>query len=152
VVKNSDGTGYVVCAVSDTPKGEFMKEVVRSKTFISILIVALLLMSAQIYGMGVKSFDLVVYAATDCGVMTVVAASRQGLHVALVDPGHDVGGMVAGLSSSDVGNQAVIGGLSREFFEKAGQHYNEPIEWHFEPYVAEAMFSEFLKNHETSSS
>jgi predicted NAD/FAD-dependent oxidoreductase len=130
-----------------------MKEVVRSKTFIFILIVASLLMPAQIYEMEVKSFDLVVYGATVCGVMTSVAASRHGLHVALVDPDHHVGGMMAsGLSSSDVGNQAVIGGLSREVFEKVGQHSNEPIEWLLEPHVVEAVFNEFLKNHETSSS
>jgi hypothetical protein len=130
-----------------------MKEAVRSKAFISILIAASLLMPAQLRALDVKSFDLVVYGATACGVMTAVAASREGLHVALVDPGHHVGGMVAGgLSSSDVGNQAVTGGLSREFFEKVGQHYNEPIEWQFEPHVAGAVFSEFLKNHETSRS
>jgi hypothetical protein len=50
-----------------------------------------------------------------------------------------------GLSSSDMGKQEVIGGISREFFERVGRHYGEPIEWHFEPHVAEQIFNEMLR-------
>ena len=127
-------------------KGEDMKSAAPFKALVSILTAAGFLVPAQLCAAEVKTFDLVVYGATACGVMTAVAASREGLRVALVDPGHHVGGMVAGgLSSSDVGNPNVIGGLSREFFERVGQHYAEPIEWHFEPHVAEAVFNQFLQ-------
>ena len=92
------------------------------------------------------AFDLVVYGATAAGVSTSVAAAREGLHVALVDPGHHPGGLVSGgLSSSDHGKIEVIGGISREFFERVGKHYGEPIEWNFEPHVAEQVFVDLMK-------
>src|SRR5260370_2669882 len=93
-----------------------------------------------------RTFDLVVYGATAGGVTTAVSAAREGLKAALVDPSHHVGGMVAGgLSSSDKGEPEVIGGLSREFFERVGRHYHEPIEWAFEPHVAEQVFRGMLQ-------
>ena len=39
----------------------------------------------------------------------------------------------------------VIGGLSREFFERAGKHYGEPVSWRFEPSVAERTLNDWLK-------
>ena len=92
-----------------------------------------------------KQFDVVVYGSTASGVITAVAAAREGMNVALVNRDQHVGGMVAGgLSSSDRGKEYVIGGMSREFFERVGKHYNEPIQWRFEPHVAEQVFSEML--------
>jgi hypothetical protein len=91
-------------------------------------------------------FDLVVYGSTPGGVAAAVAAAREGLHVALVDTGRHVGGMAAGgLSTSDRGNTDTIGGISREFFERVGRHYNERIEWDFEPHVAEQVFNDLLR-------
>jgi hypothetical protein len=94
-------------------------------------------------------YDLIVYGATASGVATAVAASRNGLHVAIVDPSHHVGGMVAGgLSSSDHGNVSVVGGIAHEFFARVGEHYGELIEWNFEPHVASLVFNNFLaENH-----
>jgi hypothetical protein len=90
-------------------------------------------------------YDMVVYGATAGGVATAVAASRSGLHVALVDPSHHAGGMVAGgLSSTDHGNIAVIGGFAHEFFARVGSHYGEPVEWNFEPHVASIVFDHLL--------
>ncbi len=95
-----------------------------------------------------ESFDVVVYGATAGGVMAAIAAGREGLRVALVEPGSHVGGMLSGgLSSSDVENQQqLIGGLAREFFVQAGQHYNQPIAWAFEPHVAEEILRNMLQN------
>lgn len=94
-----------------------------------------------------KPYDLVVYGATAGGAAAAVAAARQGLSVALVDPGHHVGGMVSGgLSHTDTGEKQVIGGLSREFFERVGKKYGEAIEWDFEPHVAEQVFDEMLRD------
>jgi len=92
-----------------------------------------------------RHYDLVVYGATPSGVATAVAASREGISVAIVEPSHHIGGLVAGgLSSSDKGNPAVIGGISREFFTKVGAHYGEPVEWNFEPHVATEVFNSML--------
>ncbi len=93
-----------------------------------------------------QSFDLVVYGATAGGVITAVAAAREGLTVALLEPGRHLGGMVSGgLGWTDYGRKEVIGGFSLEFFERVGARYGRPIEWHFEPHVAEAVFNDLVK-------
>jgi hypothetical protein len=96
-------------------------------------------------------YDLVVYGGTAGGVMTAVAGARQGLRVALVNPGAHVGGMVSGgLSGTDVGRREVIGGLALEFYWRAGKKYEldrhlQDLAWMPEPKVAEAIFREMLK-------
>src|SRR6266508_3200244 len=91
-------------------------------------------------------FDLVVYGGTAGGVIAAVAAAREGLNVALVEPGTHLGGMVSGgLGWTDYGRKEVIGGYSLEFFERVGKKYGRDIEWHFEPHVAEAVFGEMVK-------
>jgi PhoPQ-activated pathogenicity-related protein len=92
-----------------------------------------------------QEFDLVVYGGTAGGVITAVTAAREGLNVALLEPGRHLGGMVSGgLGWTDYGKQSVIGGYSREFFERVGKKYGRPIEWHFEPHVAEAVFKDLV--------
>lgn len=80
-----------------------------------------------------------VYGGTAGGTMAAVAAGREGLSVALVEPSRHVGGMLSGgLSNSDVdGQKQLIGGLAGEFFQRAGKHYDKPVAWAFEPHVAE---------------
>lgn len=93
-----------------------------------------------------QTFDLVVYGGTAGGVMTAVAARREGLAVALLEPGRHLGGMVSGgLGWTDYGRKEVIGGYSLEFFERVGAKYGRPVEWHFEPHVAEAVFNDLVK-------
>ena len=93
-----------------------------------------------------RRFDVVVYGGTAGGVMTAVAAAREGLTVALLEPGRHLGGMVSGgLGWTDYGKKEVIGGYSLEFFERVGRKYGRDIEWHFEPHVAEAIFGELVK-------
>ncbi len=113
----------------------------------SLLIIAALAFAAAANLVAQESFDVVVYGATASGVMASVAAAQQGLRVALVEPGSHVGGMVSGgLSNSDVeSQQQLIGGLTRSFFAAAGQHYQQPIAWAFEPHVAELIFRDMLK-------
>lgn len=91
-------------------------------------------------------FDLVVYGATPSGIVAAIAAARAGLHVALIEPGKHIGGMVAsGLSHTDRGNTETIGGIPREFFENVGRRYGETVEWNFEPHVAAQVFEEMLQ-------
>jgi hypothetical protein len=93
-----------------------------------------------------SAFDLVVYAGTAGGVITAVSAAREGLRVALLEPGRHLGGMVSGgLGWTDYGRKEVIGGYSLEFFERVGKKYDRSIEWHFEPHVAEAVFEDLVK-------
>jgi hypothetical protein len=94
----------------------------------------------------IQTFDLVVYGGTAGGVITAVPAAREGLRVALVEPRRHLGGMVSGgLGWTDYGKKEVIGGYSLEFFERVGARYGEPVEWHFEPHVAEDVFRTMVK-------
>jgi hypothetical protein len=91
-------------------------------------------------------FDFVVYGGTAGGVVAAVAAAREGLRVALVEPGQHLGGMVSGgLGWTDYGKKEVIGGYSLEFFQRVGLKYGRDIEWHFEPHVAEAVFEDMVR-------
>src|SRR6478752_6113683 len=93
-----------------------------------------------------KRFDVVVYGGTAGGVLTAVTAAREGLKVALLEPGRHLGGMVSGgLGWTDYGKKEVIGGYSLEFFERVGKKYGRDIEWHFEPHIAEAVFNDLIK-------
>ncbi|HEX9004446.1 MAG TPA: FAD-dependent oxidoreductase, partial [Blastocatellia bacterium] len=77
---------------------------------------ALLLLTSTAFGQ-TKKFDVVVYGGTAGGVMTAVAAAREGLNVAVLEPGKHLGGMVTGgLSRTDFGKKEVIGGIALEFY------------------------------------
>ena len=96
----------------------------------------------------VAELDIVIYGATAGGVMAAVAAAGEGARVALVEPGRHVGGMVSGgLGWTDRGNEAVIGGLARAFYEHVGAHYGAGP-WEVlgpEPKVAERIFRDWLR-------
>src|SRR6185369_1057379 len=109
------------------------------------VVLAFALVDAKQPAASLQTFDLVVYGGTAGGVMTAVTARREGLAVALLEPGRHLGGMVSGgLGWTDYGRKEVIGGYSLEFFERVGKKYDRPIEWHFEPHVAEAVFQDLI--------
>jgi hypothetical protein len=90
-------------------------------------------------------WDVVVYGATAGGVVAAIAAAREGLKVALLDPGRHIGGMTSGgLGRTDHGRKETIGGYSLEFYQRVGKHYGKDIEWYFEPGVAERVLNEML--------
>jgi len=95
--------------------------------------------------------DLVVYGGTASGVMTAYSAAREGLHVVLLEPGVHLGGMVTGgLSATDLGHYAIIGGYARDFYMKAAAHYgvhdlDRPENWRSEPHVDEEIFRTLLQ-------
>src|SRR5438552_15719063 len=74
--------------------------------------------------------DICVYGGTSGGVAAAVAAARLGKSAVLVVFNNHVGGMSSGgLGVTDRGNVNSIGGLSREFYLRVGQHYgtNAPV-------------------------
>jgi len=94
-------------------------------------------------------FDVVVYGGTAGGVITAITAAREGLSVALLEPGTHLGGMVTGgLSATDHGEKEVVSGYAREFYERLGHHYGIDIEWYPEPHVAEKVLGEMLQEAE----
>ena len=92
--------------------------------------------------------DIVVYGGTAGGTMASLAAAREGASVILIEPGGHLGGMLTGgLGRTDMDRQQrIIGGFAREFFERAGKHYGEPIAWTFEPSVAEKIIDDWIES------
>ncbi len=115
-------------------------------------------------------FDVVIYGGTSGGIVAAVQAARMGKSVVLFEPGKHVGGLTSGgLGATDIGNKAAIGGLSRRFYRKLGEHYarpeswkweqreqyrsgrrkaNEREMWTFEPHVAEQTYRTWLAEYE----
>lgn len=87
-----------------------------------------------------------VYGGTAGGVIAAVQLARLGRTVVLVNPARHVGGMTSGgLSWTDFGNKAAIGGMAREFYRRCGARYGVEEEWLFEPHVAEDILNEMLR-------
>ena len=121
---------------------------------------------------GVVEADIVVYGGTSSGVIAAVQAKKMGKSVIIVGPDKHLGGLTSGgLGYTDTGNKAVIGGLSRDFYHRIWQKYQEPDAWRwekkseygnkgqgtpaidgknrtmwiFEPHVAEQVFEDYVK-------
>jgi hypothetical protein len=70
--------------------------------------------------------DVAVFRATAAGVAAAVGARDAGATVTLVEPTPHIGGMVSGgLSWTDVGDDRVIGGFARRFYDEA-TYFPEP--------------------------
>lgn len=97
-----------------------------------------------------RSYDLVVYGGTAGGVITAVRGAREGLSVALLEPGTHLGGMATGgLSRTDFGKKEVIGGDALEFYWRVGRKYEigryaQDVAWFYEPKVGEQVLRDML--------
>ncbi|MFA6561443.1 MAG: FAD-dependent oxidoreductase [Verrucomicrobiia bacterium] len=118
-----------------------------------------------------ETHDVVVYGGTSSGVIAAVQVARSGKTVVLIEPGRHLGGLSSGgLGATDIGVKKAIGGLAREFFHRVWQCYRnerswkygtcadylalsrgrqswdqEQAWWMFEPYVAEKVFLEMIR-------
>lgn len=89
--------------------------------------------------------DVCVYGGTSGGVVAAVEAARLGKKAVIAEFGFHLGGMTSGgLSQTDIGNKGAIGGISREFYRRIGQHYGKTEQWTFEPSVAENIFFQMI--------
>jgi len=109
--------------------------------------------------------DLVIYGNTSAGVAAAVQADRLGLSVILVGPSEHLGGLSSsGLGWTDSGRKEVVGGLSREFYQRVKSEYdqaetwkwqapedygryrpNDDAQWTFEPSIAEKVFEDLMR-------
>jgi hypothetical protein len=116
--------------------------------------------------------DVVVYGDASGGVTAAVQAARMGKKVILVSQYGHLGGLTSsGLGWTDIGNTAILGGLSREFYHEAYMYYENDAAWKqqkrsefgtkgqgtktfnsetklasvFEPKVAEGIFDQMIK-------
>jgi hypothetical protein len=89
--------------------------------------------------------DVCIYGANSAGVVAALQLAKLKKKCILVEPSLHLGGLSAGgLSLSDFGRKEVIGGLSREFYQRVGKAYDKPEEWNFEPHIAERVFEEMV--------
>lgn len=114
-------------------------------------------------------YDIVIYGATSAGISAAVQASRMGKSVIIIEPGNHIGGLTTGgLGATDIGNKQVIGGISREFYERIAKKYDDPnvwkwqkkedypktaVEdnssmWTFEPRIAQEVFRDLIKKYQ----
>ncbi len=118
-------------------------------------------------GGAAETYDVVIYGGTSAGVAAAVQAARMNRTVVLIEPTQHIGGLTAGgLGATDIGNKAAIGGVSREFYRRVKQHYDNDAAWKFqnpgeyrsrrqansdgamwtfEPHVAESIYHQMLK-------
>lgn len=109
--------------------------------------------------------DVVIYGGTSAGVVAAVQVARMGKTAVLLEPSRHVGGLTTGgLGYTDTGNKSVIGGLSREFYQRVRREYDreeswkyekpqqfkgyragENAIWAFEPHVAERVMEAMLR-------
>ncbi|MET3872786.1 FAD-dependent oxidoreductase [Puniceicoccus vermicola] len=94
--------------------------------------------------------NICVYGASPAGLTAALQAKAAGKSVTLIAQGQHIGGMlVEGLGSQDINNngtqnQLVIGGLSREFYQRVGAKYGEAFTSKFECHVAEEVIEEWI--------
>jgi hypothetical protein len=119
--------------------------------------------------------DVVVYGGTSGAVTTAVQVARMGKSVIVVAPELHLGGLTAsGLGYTDTGNKEVIGGLSREFYQRIYNYYQDAetwvwqkkqeygnkgqgtvaidgefrTMWIFEPHIAEQVYEDMIEEHQ----
>ena len=74
--------------------------------------------------------DVIVYGGTSASVIAAVQVKKMGRTVIMVSPDERLGGLSSGgLGWTDTGNKAVIGGLSRDFYQRIYKHYEDDAAW-----------------------
>ena len=79
---------------------------------------------------GNESYDIIVYGGTSAGIIAGIQAKKMGKSVVIIEPTNREGGLTTGgLGQTDIGNKMVIGGLSREFYQRVAKHYSLENSW-----------------------
>ncbi|MDA7916977.1 FAD-dependent oxidoreductase, partial [Akkermansiaceae bacterium] len=76
--------------------------------------------------------DIIVYGGTSAGVIAAVQAKQMGKSVIIVSPDKHLGGLSSGgLGWTDTGKKDAVGGLSRNFYERVFDHYQNKAAWNW---------------------
>ncbi len=137
----------------------------------AVLLLTAVLFSCSQENPATQKADVIIYGGTSAAVTAAVEVVRSGKTVIIVSPDTHLGGLTSGgLGFTDTGNKQTIGGLSREFYHRIWQHYNDSTAWKwqkhaeygnkgqgtpaidgenrtmwiFEPHVAEQVFEDFI--------
>ncbi len=139
------------------------------------LLCFILVSCSTLYVNAEDRYDIVVYGGTSAAITTAIQVKKMGKSVVIVSPDKHLGGLTSsGLGFTDSGNTASVGGLSREFYHRVYNAYQKPETWKwqksseyanvgqgtkamlhddktmwiFEPSVAEAVFEDWIKEHD----
>jgi len=120
----------------------------------------------------VRRADVIIYGGTSAAITAAVQVIKMGKSVIVVSPDKHLGGLSAGgLGFTDTGDKSVIGGLSRNFYQRLYDHYQKGASWNwqkrseygnkgqgtpaidgaartmwiFEPHAAEQVFEDFVR-------
>jgi hypothetical protein len=97
---------------------------------IACLRTSLILSLATLPVTGMQEADVIVYGDASGGVAAAVQATRMGKSAILVSQYGHLGGLTSsGLGWSDIGNDAILGGIAREFYHELYLHYQKPEAW-----------------------
>ena len=118
-----------------------------------------------------ETYDVVIYGGTSSAITAAVQVKKMGKSVVIVSPDKHLGGLTSsGLGFTDSGNTSAVGGLSREFYHRVYQKYQNDTAWQwekkekyanegqgtkamlhadqtmwvFEPHIAETVFEEWI--------
>ncbi len=135
----------------------------------------LIFASSAVFAQNKFSADVIIYGGTSAAVTAAVQVKKMGKSVLIVSPDTHLGGLSSGgLGYTDTGNKKVIGGLSKNFYERLYSHYQTPqawvwqqknefgnkgqgtvaldseagTMWLFEPHVAEKVFEDYIKEYD----
>jgi hypothetical protein len=71
-----------------------------------------------------EAYDVVVYGATPAGISAAIASSQDGCSVLLVEPTHQIGGLLtSGLSHTDYHSRESLSGAFLHFARRVKKHY-----------------------------
>ena len=142
--------------------------------FLLLTTVAIHAKPTKIYLNVVRKADVIIYGGTSSAIIAAVQVKKMGKTVIVVSPDKHLGGLSSGgLGFTDTGNKEVIGGLSRDFYQRLYQHYQKEESWHwqkkeeygnkgqgtpafdgtnrtmwiFEPHAAEQIFEDLAKQY-----
>jgi hypothetical protein len=148
-----------------------MKNILLSLVFLPLFLLGIIACQPGHKPPDTYRADIIVYGGTSGAVIAAVQASSMGRSVLVVSPDTHLGGLSAGgLGWTDSGDKAVVGGLSRDFYQRVYRHYlkNEAWQWQarsaygnrgqsgrsiddedasmwiFEPHVAEKIFEDYI--------
>lgn len=141
---------------------------------LSFLVILIPLTSFKSFKPAVYKADVIIYGGTSAAVTAAVQVTKMGKSVIIVSPDKHLGGLSSGgLGFTDTGNKEVIGGLSREFYQRLYNHYQKEENWKwqkkdeygnkgqgtpaldganrtmwiFEPHAAEKVFEDFVSEY-----
>lgn len=77
-----------------------------------------------------QAYDICVYGESASGVIAAIQSARMGKKTVLLSKNNHVGGLAtSGLTATDMNRNDVIGGITREFYQKVYDYYLNPAVW-----------------------